>query len=187
MTRAAVSFVTFFVAFFAARGAAADLVEAAPLSPIVAPFPAGVPPVETQVVLQIVVDANGSVESAVETARAPKDAPDALALAAVDAAKGAKFTPSSRDGQSIRSRIEYVVVFQSDADRDIESDLDQTYVALRVAGSGRKRPCPRSRLGVPARARRRPRRPRAPHRRPSPANERDALRGPWLLRRPRRR
>jgi hypothetical protein len=112
MTRVAVFLVTFFVAFFVARGAAADLVEAVPISPIVAPFPAGVPPVETQVVLQLVVDASGSVESAVETARAPKDAPDAFALAAVDAAKAAKFTPSSRDGQPIRARIEYVVVFR---------------------------------------------------------------------------
>jgi hypothetical protein len=91
-----------------ARGA---LVGAEPLEPIVAPFPADVLPVETQVVLQLVVDAQGNVESAVETSRAPRDAPDAFARAAIAAAKAARFTPSSRDGQPIRSRLEYVVVF----------------------------------------------------------------------------
>jgi iron complex outermembrane receptor protein len=93
------------------RMAEAEVVQAEPLAPVVAPFPADVPAVETQIVLQLVVDANGNVESAVETARAPKDAPDAFARAAVDATKAAKFTPSSRDGHAIRARIEYVVVF----------------------------------------------------------------------------
>ncbi len=37
--------------------------------------------------------------------------PDAFPLAAIAAVKAATFTPSSRDGQPIRSRIEYVVVF----------------------------------------------------------------------------
>ncbi len=44
---------------FVAAPAAAAVVEAVPLTPIVAPFPAGVPAVETQVVLQLVVDARG--------------------------------------------------------------------------------------------------------------------------------
>jgi iron complex outermembrane receptor protein len=87
------------------------MVQAEPLSPIVAPFPADVPQSETQVVLQLVIDATGAVESAVETGRAPKDAPDAFATAAIAAAKASKFTPSSRDGHAIRARIEYVVVF----------------------------------------------------------------------------
>src|ERR1700761_8060558 len=98
-------------ALLVAPAATAALVEAEPLAPIVAPFPVGVPAVETQVVLQLVVDARGRGESAVETSRAPRDAPDAFAQAAIDAAKAARFAPSSRDGQPIRSRIEYVVVF----------------------------------------------------------------------------
>jgi iron complex outermembrane recepter protein len=87
------------------------VVQAEPLAPIVAPFPADVPSNETQVVLQLVVDAGGNVESAVETGRAPRDAPDGFVEAAIDAAKAAKFTPSSRDGHAMRARIEYVVVF----------------------------------------------------------------------------
>jgi hypothetical protein len=93
------------------KGAAAQLVQAEPLAPIVAPFPADEPPRETQVVLQLVVDETGSVESAVEISRAPRDTSDAFVRAATDAAKTAKFAPSARDGHPIRSRIEYVVVF----------------------------------------------------------------------------
>jgi iron complex outermembrane recepter protein len=94
-----------------ARTAEAQLVQAEPVAPIVAPFPADVPPVETQVTVQAVVDPTGLVESAVETSRAPREAPDAFAQAAMDAVKAARFVPSSRDGHPIRSRIEYVVVF----------------------------------------------------------------------------
>jgi iron complex outermembrane receptor protein len=95
----------------AAAPAAAALVEAEPTAPIVAPFPANVPAIETQVVLQLVVDARGVVESAVETSRVPRRAPEAFSLAAIEAAKAATFTPSMHDGQPVRSRIEYVVVF----------------------------------------------------------------------------
>lgn len=95
-----------------ARTAIAQLVQAEPLSPIVAPFPAGVPPVETQVAVQAVIDATGNVVSAVEISRAPRDAPDAFGRAATDAVKAANFAPSVRDGRPIPSRIEYVVVFQ---------------------------------------------------------------------------
>ncbi len=94
-----------------ARSAAADVVQAEPVAPIAAPFPAGVPAVETQVALQVVVDVAGAVESAVELSRAPRDAPDAFVVAAIEAVKAARFTPSSRDGRAVRSRIEYVVVF----------------------------------------------------------------------------
>jgi iron complex outermembrane recepter protein len=93
------------------RAAIADLVQAEPLSPIVAPFPADAPPLETQVVLQVVIDATGAVESTVEISRAPREAPDTFARAAIDAVNAAQFAPSSRDGRSVRSRIEYVVVF----------------------------------------------------------------------------
>lgn len=99
----------------AARRAAAQVVQAEPLAPIAPPYPAGEAPRETQVTLQVVVDAGGAVESAVEVARAPRDASDALVRAAIDAVKAARFTPSSRDGRPIRSRIEYVVVFQPPA------------------------------------------------------------------------
>lgn len=102
-------------ALLVAPAALAAVVEAEPLSPIVAPFPPGAPAVETQVVLQLVVDARGRVESAVEISRAPRNAPDAFARAAIDAVEAARFAPSSRDGQPIRSRIEYVVVFHPPA------------------------------------------------------------------------
>src|SRR5580700_1399421 len=85
--------------------------QAEPLGPLIALFPAGEPPRETQVTLQVVVDATGGVESAVEISRLPRDASDAFVSAAVEAVKAAKFAPSSRDDQPIRSRIEYVVVF----------------------------------------------------------------------------
>ncbi len=96
-----------------ARVAAAQLVEAEPLVPVVAPAPPGEAPREAQITLQLVVDASGAVESAVETGRAPRDAPDAFAQAALDAVMAAKFTPSTRDGRPVRSRIEYVVVFHA--------------------------------------------------------------------------
>ena len=85
------------------------------MSPIVAQQPPGAPPIETQVTLQIVIDAAGNVESAVEIARVPRDAPDAFARAAIEAVKAGHFAPSSRDGRAIRSRIEYVVVFHPPA------------------------------------------------------------------------
>ncbi|HET8940237.1 MAG TPA: TonB-dependent receptor plug domain-containing protein [Polyangiales bacterium] len=97
-----------------ARTAAAQVVEAEPVSPIVVPFPAfpsGAQPSEAQVTLHVVVDAAGAVESAVEVLRMPQDSPDELARAAIDAVKAAQFSPSSRDGRPFRSRIEYVVVF----------------------------------------------------------------------------
>ena len=94
-----------------AKGAHAQVVEAEPVAPIVAPYPAGELAREVQVTLQVVVDASGEVESAVESSRMPRDTPDAFVQAAVAAVKGARFGPSSRDGHPIRSRIEYVVVF----------------------------------------------------------------------------
>jgi iron complex outermembrane recepter protein len=101
---------------FAAAGSAwAQVVVAEPLSPIIAPRPEGAPPIEVQVVLQLVVDNAGKVESAVETSRVPASAPDSFAEAAMQAVKAAKFAPSTRDGQPIRSRIEYVVVFSAPA------------------------------------------------------------------------
>jgi TonB family protein len=102
-------------ALLVARTAAAQVVEAEPQAPVVAAFPAGVAARETQVTLQLVVDASGAVESAVEVSRLPADAPEAFDQAAVDAVKRARFTPSSRDGKPVRSRIEYVVVFHPPA------------------------------------------------------------------------
>jgi hypothetical protein len=93
------------------RAASAEVVQAEPITPVVAPFPTGVSPIETQVTLELVIDASGRVESAVAVARAPRDAPDALVQAAIEATKATLFTPSLRDGRPIRSRLEYVVVF----------------------------------------------------------------------------
>ncbi len=93
--------------------ALAQLVLAEPLGPIVVPFPAGTPPIETQVVLQVVIDASGYVESALETARLPRDAPDALARTAIETVMRSRFAPSTRGGKAIRSRVEYVVVFHA--------------------------------------------------------------------------
>ncbi len=42
---------------------------------------------------------------------APSDAPPSFDASAIEAAKKARFHPSTRDDQSVRSRIEYVVVF----------------------------------------------------------------------------
>jgi hypothetical protein len=99
-----------------ARTAAAELVEAAPVSASVQPpFPPGAPSIEAQVTLHVVIDAAGAVESAVEVLRMPRDAPEAFARAAIDAVKAAPFSPSSRDGRPFRSRIEYVVVFHPPA------------------------------------------------------------------------
>ncbi len=95
----------------AAPAAIAQVVQAEPVAPITAPYPAGEAPRETQVTLQLVVDTTGAVESAVEIGRLPHDASDAFVTAAVDAVKAARFAPSSRDGSPIRSRVEYVVVF----------------------------------------------------------------------------
>jgi iron complex outermembrane recepter protein len=98
-------------AFLAAPIVRAQVVQAEPIGAIDAPFPEGAPPIEVQVVLQLVVDGSGSVESAIATSRAPEDAPDSFVLAAVRAARAAKFSPSTRDDRPIRSRIEYVLVF----------------------------------------------------------------------------
>jgi hypothetical protein len=88
----------------------AQVTVAEPESPIQPAYPPNVPAREAQVVLQLVVGADGRVESVVAVSRAPADAPQAVVDAAVDAARSARFTPSTRDGRTIRSRIEYVVV-----------------------------------------------------------------------------
>jgi iron complex outermembrane recepter protein len=101
----------FLAALLASSRAGAQLLPAEPVAPIVASYPATEAPRETQVALQIVVDAAGAVESAVEINRFPPNTSDAFVTAAVDAVTNARFTPSSRDGHPVRSRIEYVVVF----------------------------------------------------------------------------
>jgi hypothetical protein len=117
--RAAVQLALLLATLLVTRMAFAQVVQAEPLAPIVAPFPAGErehqPPRETQVVLQAVVDATGAVESVVELSRAPRDASDAFVAAATDAVRASRFSPSSRDGRPVRSRIEYVVVFHPPA------------------------------------------------------------------------
>ncbi len=110
-----VSRLTLLAILLVARTAAAQLVQAEPTAPIVAPFPSDAAPIETQVSLQVLLDAAGTVESAVEISRLPRDAADAFVRAAVAAVKSATFTPSTRDGRPIRSRIEYVVAFHPPA------------------------------------------------------------------------
>ena len=98
-----------------AHAARAQLVVAEPESPIVPVFPSDAPPLEVQIVLDLVVDANGQVESAIVTARAPAAAPPAFDAAALAALRSAAFRPSLRDGQAFRSRVQYVVVFHPPA------------------------------------------------------------------------
>jgi hypothetical protein len=99
-----------------ASGAArAQIVVARPSAPIDVAAPPGAPRVAVQVVLQLVIDREGGVESVVPVSRAPSDAPDVFVVAAVRAVKAARFTPSTRDGQPIRSRIDYVVSFPAPA------------------------------------------------------------------------
>jgi len=113
--RRAIQAVTLAATLAISAVARAQVVQAEPLAPVVASFPAGEPPREVQVTLQVVVDAAGGVESAVEISRLPRDAADAFVAAATYAVKASRFTPSSRDGRPIRSRIEYVVAFQAPA------------------------------------------------------------------------
>ncbi len=97
------------------RRAAAEVVQAEPLAPIAAPYPAGAPALEAQVTLQLVISVEGHVESAVEVSRVPRETPDAFVQAAIAATKATPFAPSTRDGRPIRSRLEYVLVFQPPA------------------------------------------------------------------------
>jgi hypothetical protein len=96
----------------AAGRSSAQVTVAEPETPIQPAFPADTPAREVQVVLQLVVGADGRVESAVAVSRAPDDVPQAVVDAALEAARAARFTPSTRDGRPIRSRIEYVVVMR---------------------------------------------------------------------------
>jgi hypothetical protein len=96
-----------------AKPARAQPIAGAPIAPIEVSVPNGVPPMEAQIVLQLVIDAEGNVESAVEVSRAPAGVPDAFAAEALRAVKAARFSPSTRDGKPIRSRIEHVVVFHA--------------------------------------------------------------------------
>jgi TonB family protein len=94
----------------------AQLVVAEPQAPIVVALPSDAAKLEAQITLQLVVDAMGHVESAVVVGRAPAYAPPAFDAAAVSAVRQAKFRPSTRDGQPIRSRVEYVVVINPASD-----------------------------------------------------------------------
>jgi hypothetical protein len=102
----------FAAALTLAASARAQRIAATPAAPIVAAFPADAPPMEVQIALQVLVDSSGRVESAVVVGRAPSDAPDVFADAAVRAVKATAFTPSTVDGRAVRSRIEWIVAFQ---------------------------------------------------------------------------
>ena len=96
--------------FFAAPSWA-QLVAAEPEAPIEARFPQDAPAIEVQVAVAVVVEADGTVSSAIASSHLPADAPASFDAAAAEAARGARFHPSTRDGRPVRSRIEYVVVF----------------------------------------------------------------------------
>jgi iron complex outermembrane receptor protein len=132
--RGAPQLLTLLGVLFVAKMADAQIAQAEPLTPVVAPFPAGQAPVETQVTLQVVVDATGDVESAVEISRVPHDAPDTFATTAIEAVKAAKFSPSTRDGRPVRSRIEYVVVFHPPAPNPV-ANLPPAAAAAADAGA----------------------------------------------------
>ncbi len=104
-----------FATVIATATAHAEVVVAEPNSPVEALRPEGTAPIEVQVVLLLVVDTAGNVESAVEVSRAPGSTSPAYLQAAIAAVKAVKFRPSTRDGQPVRSRIEYVVVFHPPA------------------------------------------------------------------------
>ncbi|HEY4104179.1 MAG TPA: TonB family protein, partial [Polyangiaceae bacterium] len=111
-TRVFVSCAAFALATLLGMHAArADVTVAQPSSAIVPNFPADAPAIEVQVVLSLVIDEAGKVESALVAKRVPSDAPASFDAAALDAARSAIFEPSRRDGNAIRSRIDYVVVF----------------------------------------------------------------------------
>ncbi len=131
-----------------AHVAFAEDVLAEPVSSVEVSAPEGATPMEAQIVLQLVVDAEGNVESAVEIARAPASVPDSFSREAIRAVKAAHFTPSTRDGKRIRSRIEHVVVFHSPVETAAAppppapmtkalstSEQDEDYEAVRVRGS----------------------------------------------------
>jgi iron complex outermembrane receptor protein len=105
------------------RAARAQVVAAEPLLPISAPYPPQGDGREVQIVVNLVVGADGHVESAIETSRAPLNAPEAFTTAALEAARRATFRPSTRDTKPIRSRIEYVVVFRPPAnDQSLDTE-----------------------------------------------------------------
>ncbi|HEX3777060.1 MAG TPA: TonB-dependent receptor [Polyangiaceae bacterium] len=110
--RAFVSCASFaLAALLGARSARADLIEARPTSAIVPNFPVDAPALEVQVVLSLVIDEAGHVESALVETRVPADAPASFDAAALAAVRDVRFEPSRRDGNAIRSRIDYIVVF----------------------------------------------------------------------------
>jgi iron complex outermembrane receptor protein len=100
------------VAFaLSAASARAQTIAAEPLAPIEPAFPEGAPAIEVQVVLQLVVAADGAVESVVVISREPASSPSSFDEVAVRVAREARFSPSTRDGRPVRSRIESIVVF----------------------------------------------------------------------------
>jgi iron complex outermembrane receptor protein len=131
--------------------ARADVAVGEPIAPIEVPFPPAAPLIEAHVVLEIVLDAQGAVESATPVSRTPVDAPDVFAQAAARAVSAARFYPSTRDGQPVRSRLRYVVSFHPPAapdaappDRTATPSADAaTATAAEVVVKGAGWPSPR--------------------------------------------
>jgi outer membrane receptor protein involved in Fe transport len=98
-----------------AEQAKAELSLARPLAPIEPSLPSEVTPRNVRILLHIVVEVDGTVGSAEVVERVPADAPEVFAEAAADAVRKARFQPSVRDGVTVRSRVECLVVFKASA------------------------------------------------------------------------
>ena len=93
--------------------ARAEVIVAEPITPIDISAPDGATATDVEITLQVVVDAAGNVESVAEMSRSPSNISDNYLEAAIRAVKAARFHPSTKDGQPIRSRIKQVVVFHA--------------------------------------------------------------------------
>ncbi len=85
--------------------------------------------IDVEITLQVVVDAAGNVESVVEMSHSPSNISDSYLEAAIRAVKEARFRPSTKDGQPIRSRIKHVVVFHPPS---IDTREPADFTSLRV-------------------------------------------------------
>ncbi len=101
------------------------------------------------VVLELVIDAEGKVEKATETSRAPADAPQLFVDRAIEAASKLAFEPARKDGTAIKSKIPYTIRFVPPASpAPSTSASTSTSTGPKVAPSS----SPSSSVAVPAAA-----------------------------------
>jgi hypothetical protein len=118
-----------------AHAARADVVVGVPAAPVEPAFPAGAPPIDVEVDLEVVVDTAGDVEEATVLSRVPADAPDVFAETAVRAVRATKWTPSTRDGQPVRARLHYAVIFHPPTAGDATAKDAEMSEAARASAS----------------------------------------------------